>query len=273
MSNIKLNLYTCYKYVKTSLITQQWGVKIMNPDSYIFIWFRWVDKTHHSFCRLDYLNALSNVLLLVQTFRFCSAEIMFAQSTLVIDATFLFKILTFYKNSNMHQSKIKCWYIVSGGKGSQQHSCIQTANWLLCAGRKRRNPKIGPPAGSSSACICSYCQKWTNNHKWDLCSCFSNVQASSHCSRQLLLSHLAAASSSMTILVVGQWWSRILRPVHVRTYNGAKSGFLWVGCVWMMKALMLLTDTPIPRPNKHHYHHIYYCCRHHFNPRLSLIQV
>lgn len=37
------------------------------------------------------------------------------------------------------------------------------------------------------------------------------------------------------------------------------SGPLWGMCVWVMKALMLMTDTPIPRPNKHLYHYIHYC--------------
>lgn len=73
MSSVKLNLYTHYKYANMSLMTQQWGFKIMNPDSSIFIWLCCLDKTHHSFCFLKCLNALSNVLLFVQTLRFYSA--------------------------------------------------------------------------------------------------------------------------------------------------------------------------------------------------------
>lgn len=95
-----------------------------------------------------------------------------------------------------------------------------------------------------------------------------------NCSRQLFLSHLPAASSSMTSLVVngGPGLDPQTRTCpYVCCCPG--SGLLWVGCVWMMKALMLLTDTPIPRPNKHLYHPIHYCHRHRFHHRLFLIQV
>lgn len=100
------------------------------------------------------------------------------------------------------------------------------------------------------------------DHKRDLCSRFSTVRLTGIAAGSY--TSPTSACCSLQHDRFGGWsvmvQDKILRPVYMLV------PWVWPPVGGVMKALMLLTDTPILRPNKHLYHYIHYS---HPSPPLS----
>lgn len=153
--------------------------------------------------------------------------------------------------------------------------------WLLCAGRNGRNRKKDLQQAPDVHVSAQTVRNGLCEEGYGALTTWSGTCAHTSALRRLALQK-AATSLTFACCILqhdqfegGSLTHPGLEPQtrtcpYVCWWRG--SGLLWVGCVWMMKAFLLLTDTPIPRPNKHLYHPIHYCHRHHFHHRLFFNQ-